>query len=80
MNLSIRSFHKNIDKLKDFLNDIKGKFLAIVLSKMWTDDDKPDFNSLFHIPSYSFIYEKRKFNHKIRIIRSYLISLKTLKI
>ena len=60
MNLSIRSFHKNIDKLKDFLNDIKGKFLAIVLSKMWTDDDKPDFNSLFHIPNYSFIYEKKK--------------------
>ena len=60
MNLSIRSFHKNIDKLKDFLNDIKGQFLAIVLSKMWTDDDKPDFNLLFHIPNYSFIYEKKK--------------------
>ena len=56
--------HKNIDKLKDFLNDIKGKFSVIVLSETWIDDDKADLNSLFHIPNYSFIHEKRKTNHK----------------
>ena len=31
IHLNIRSSHKNIDKLKDFLNDIKGKFSVIVL-------------------------------------------------
>ena len=56
--------HKNIDKLKDFLNDIKGKFSAIVLSETWIDDDKADLNSLFHIPNYSFIHENRKTNRK----------------
>ena len=56
--------HKNGDKLKDFLSDIKGKFSVIVLSKTWIDDDKTDLNSLFHIPNYSFIHEKRKTNHK----------------
>ena len=56
--------HKNIDKLKDFLNDIKGKFSVIVLSETWIDDDKADLNSLFHIPNYSFIHEKRKTKHK----------------
>ena len=55
---------KNIDKLKDFLNDIKGKFCVIVLSETWIDDDKCDLNSLFHIPNYSFIHGKRKTNHK----------------
>ena len=64
MHLNIRSLHKNIDKLKDFRNDIKGKFRVIVLSETWTDDDKADLNSLFHIPNYSFIHEKRKTNHK----------------
>ena len=62
--LNIRSLHKNIDKLKDFLNDIKGKFSVIVLSETWIDDDKADLNSLFHIPNYSFIHEKRKTKHK----------------
>ena len=33
IHLNIRSLHKNIDKLKDFLNDIKGKFSVIVLSE-----------------------------------------------
>ena len=56
--------HKNIDKFKDFLNNIKGKFSVIVLSETWIDDDKADLNSLFHIPNYSFIHEKRKTNHK----------------
>ena len=56
--------HKNIDKLKDFLNDIKGKFSVIVLSETWIDDDKADLNSLFHILSYSFILEKRRTNYK----------------
>ena len=56
--------HKNIDKLKDFLNDIKGKFSVIVLSETWIYDDKADLNSLFYIPNYSFIHEKRKTNHK----------------
>ena len=51
--------HKNIDKLKDFLNDIKGKFSVIVLSETWIDDDKADLNSLFHIQNYSFIHEKK---------------------
>ena len=64
IHLNIRSLHKNIDKLKDFLNDIKGKFSVIVLSETWIDDDKADLNSLFHIPNYSFIHEKRKTNHK----------------
>ena len=88
----IRSLQRNIDKLKEFLNDIKGKFSVIVLSETWIDDDKADLNSLFHIPNYSFIHEKRKTNHKggrLRIyvhktldynIRSSQISLKTLKI
>ena len=31
IHLNIRSLHKNIDKLKDFLNNIKGKFSVIVL-------------------------------------------------
>ena len=31
IHLNIRSLHKNIDKLKDFLNDVKGKFSVIVL-------------------------------------------------
>ena len=56
--------HKNIDKLKDFQNAIKGKCSVIVLSETWIDDDKVDFSSLFHIPNYSFIHEKRKANHK----------------
>ena len=64
IHLSIRSLHKNTDKRKDFLNDIKGKFSVIVLSETWIDDDKADLNSLFHIPNYSFIHEKRKTNHK----------------
>ena len=55
---------KNIDKLKDFLDDIKGKFSVIVLSETWIDDDKADLNLLLHIPNYSFIHEKRKTNHK----------------
>ena len=63
IHLNIRSLHKNIDKFKDFLNDIKGKFRIIVLSETWIDD-KADLNSLFHIPDYSFIHEKRKTNHK----------------
>ena len=33
--LNIRSLRKNIDKLKNFLNDIKGKFSVIVLSEAW---------------------------------------------
>ena len=33
-------------------------------SGTWIDDDKADLNSLFHIPNYSFIHEKRKANHK----------------
>ena len=64
MHLNIRSLQKNIDKVKDFLNDIKGKFSVTVLSETWIDDDKADLNSLFHIPNYSFIHEKRKTNHK----------------
>ena len=56
--------HKNIDKFKDFLNNIKGKFSVIVLSETWIDDDKADLNWLFYIPNYSFIHEKRKTNHK----------------
>ena len=60
----IRSLQRNIDKLKEFLNDIKGKFSVIVLSETWIDDDKADLNSLFHIPNHSFIHEKRKTNHK----------------
>ena len=32
MHLNIRSFHENIDKFKDFLSYIKGKFSVIVLS------------------------------------------------
>ena len=64
IHLNIRSLQKNIDKLKDFLNDIKGKFSVIVLSETWIDDDKADLNSLFHIPNYSFIHEKRKTNRK----------------
>ena len=31
--LNIRSLHKNIDKLKDFLNNIERKFSVIVLSE-----------------------------------------------
>ena len=62
--LNIRNLQKNIDKLKDFLNDIKGKFSVIVLSETWIDDDKADLNSLFHISNYSFIHEKRKTKHK----------------
>ena len=61
--LNIRSLQKNIDKLKDFLDDIKGKFSVIVPSETWIDDDKADLNSLFHIPNYSFIDKKRKTNH-----------------
>ena len=56
IHLNIIIFHKNIDKLKDFLNDIKEKFSVIVLSEKWIDDDKADLNSLFHIPNYSFIH------------------------
>ena len=64
IHLNIRRLRKNIDKLKDFLNDIKEKFRAIVLSGTQIDDDKADLNSLFHIPNYSFIHEKRKTDHK----------------
>ena len=60
IHLNIRSLHKNIDKLKDFLNNIKRKFSVNVLSETWIDDDKADMNSLFHIPNYSFIHEKKK--------------------
>ena len=63
IHLNIIIFHKNIDKLKDFLNDIKEKFSVIVLSETWIDD-KFDLNSLFHIPNFSFTYEKRKTKHK----------------
>ena len=56
--------HKNIDTFKDFLDDIKGKFSVLVLSETWIDDDKAALNSLFHIPNYSFIHEKRKTSHK----------------
>ena len=80
---------KNIGKLKDFLNDIKGKLSVIVLSETCIDDDRADLNSLFHIPNYSFIHEKRKLNHKGGglgimstkpwIIRSSQISLKSLE-
>ena len=59
---SVESTH--IDKLKDFLNDIKEKFSVIVLSETWIDNDKTDLNSLFYIPNYSFIHEKRKTNYK----------------
>ena len=62
--LNIRSLHKNIEKFKDFLNDVKGKLSVTVLSETWIDDDKADLNSLSHIPNYSFIYEKKKTNHK----------------
>ena len=47
IHLNIRSLHKNIDRLKDFLNDIKGKFSVIVLSGTWIDDDKAGLNSSF---------------------------------
>ena len=56
--------HKNIDKLKDFLNNLKGRFSVIVLSETWINDDKADLNLLFHIPNYSFIHEKRKTKHE----------------
>ena len=57
MHLNIRNLHKNTDKL----NDIKGKFISvIVLSQTWTDDEKAELN----IQNYSFIHEKRKTNHK----------------
>ena len=59
---SVESTH--IDKLKDFLNDIKEKFSVIVLSETWIDNDKTDLNSLFYIPNYSFIHDKRKTNDK----------------
>ena len=72
IHLNIRSLHKNIDKFKDFLNDIKGKFSVNVLSETWIDDDKADLNSLFHIPNYSFIHEKRKINHKGRGLGIYV--------
>ena len=42
IHLNIRSLHKNIDKLKDFLNGIMGKFSVIVLSETRIDDDKAD--------------------------------------
>ena len=64
IHLNIRSLHKNIDRLKDFLKDIKGKFSVIILSGTWIDDDKAGLNSSLHIPNYSFIHEKRKTNHK----------------
>ena len=49
IHLNISSLHKNIDKFKDFLNDIKGKFSVIDLSETWIDYDKANLNSLFHI-------------------------------
>ena len=39
IHLNIRRLQKNIDKLKGFLNDIKGKFSVIALSGTWIDDD-----------------------------------------
>ena len=64
--------HKNIDKIKGFLNDIKGKFSVTVLSETLIDDDKADLNSLFHIPNDSFIHEKRKTNHNSGGLAIYL--------
>ena len=64
IHLNIIIFHKNTDKLKDFQNNIKGKFSVIAVSETWIDNDKVDLNSLFHIPNFSFTYEKRKTNHK----------------
>ena len=37
IHLNISSLHKNIDKFKDFLNNIKGKFSVIDLSETWID-------------------------------------------
>ena len=65
IHLNIRSLQKNIDKLKDFLDGIKGKFSVIVLSETWIDDDKADLNSIFHTPNYSFSHEKRKLIIKV---------------
>ena len=59
IHLNIRSLQENIDKVKDFLNDIKGKFSVIVLSETWIVHGKVDLNSLFHMPNYSFIHEKK---------------------
>ena len=57
--LNIRSLHKNIEKLKNILSFLKGRFSVIVLTETWCDDTAQD-NSLFEIPNYTAIHQTRK--------------------
>ena len=47
--LNIRSPNKNIDKLKDLLRFLKGKFNVIAFTETWADETTKS-NSLFQIP------------------------------
>ena len=59
--LNIRSLNKNIDKLKDLLSLLKGKFSIIVLTETWADETAKS-NSLFRIPNYVAIHQIRNSN------------------
>ena len=56
--LNIRSLNKNIDKLKDLLSFLKGKFSIIVLTETWADETAKN-NSIFRIPNYVAIHQIR---------------------
>ena len=54
--LNIRSLNKNIDKLKDLLSFLRGKFSVIVLTETWADETAKN-NLLFRIPNYVAIHQ-----------------------
>ena len=56
--LNIRSLNKNIDKLKDLLGFLKGKFSVIVLTEIWADETAKN-NSLFRIPKDVALHQTR---------------------
>ena len=64
LQLNIRSIHKNIGKLRDFLGTLKGNFSVIVLTETWCTDDNANKNSLLQIPNYTPIHQRRKTNRK----------------
>ena len=55
--LNIRNLNKNIDKLKDRLGFLKGKFNVIVLTETWTETAKN--NSPFRIPRIVALHQTR---------------------
>ena len=49
--------NKNVEKLQEYLNAVKGKFSIIALTETWSNDDRADKNLVWQISNYTPIHQ-----------------------